>query len=180
MVRHTRSSSASTDIRLSCCWCHNRLPFTEKESCQQQGQQGSAFPHLLKPFIQNVIHSSCVICFSLVDIHLKQYDKQKMFAFLLGGYEHSKYFSNKITQNTVLSDGLFFTQSYFFQGQNLFPVKSRGDSQLIAMALGYCIRVQVLSSKLSFHICNKVSVMCMALCFENFLMIHSIIFVTPS
>lgn len=40
---------------------------------------------------------------------------KKMFAFLLGGYEYSTYFSNQITQNTVLSDGLFFTQGYFLK-----------------------------------------------------------------
>lgn len=41
--------------------------------------------------------------------------QKKNVCFSFGGYEYSTHISNKITQNTVLSDGLFSTQSCSFE-----------------------------------------------------------------
>lgn len=138
VIRRNGNSSASTGIRLSRCWCHNWLPVTEMWERPAAGPGRLSLPPPFKGF-DSKCDSQLLSVFPPVDMHLKRCAKQKNVYFSFGGYECSTYFSNKIPQNTVLCDEVFFHTELFSQGQTLFPMKFRGDSQLIAVGSGYCI-----------------------------------------
>lgn len=114
VIRRNGNSSASTGIRLSCCWCHNWLPFTEMWERLAAGPGRLSLPPPFKGF-DSKCDSQLLSVFPPVDMHLKRYAKQKNVYFSFGGMNAAHIFQIKYPRTLYYVMNFFFTQSYFLK-----------------------------------------------------------------